>query len=116
MVHMFSLARLACGSARGWATTQLNTRVRLKTELGRSYEEIAQLREEIRLNAARMVRVPAHRRPCHSPAECMSILGLWAARGRSLAQAATVALPSSTAPISANFLEGRIGGSPWWLR
>ncbi|WP_237711957.1 hypothetical protein [Rhodanobacter sp. 115] len=35
--------------------------------------------------------------------------------GRSLAQAATVALPSSTAPISANFLEGRIGGSPWWL-
>ena len=62
MLHVFSLARLACGSARGWAAKQINTRLQLKAELGRCYEEIDQLREEIRIKDARMARIPARRR------------------------------------------------------
>jgi len=88
MLHVLSLARLACSSARGWAAEQIDTRVRLKAELGLCYEEIAQLHEEIRLKDARMARVPAHRRPYYSATERMSILELRAARGWSLQQTA----------------------------
>ena len=76
MLHVLSLARLACGAARGWAAEQINTHVRLKAELERSYEAIAQLRDEVRIKDARMARVPAHRRPYYSATERMSILEL----------------------------------------
>jgi len=69
MLHILSLARLACASARGWAAEQTNTRLRLKAELGRCHEANAQLREELRIKDARMVRVPAHHRPYYSAAE-----------------------------------------------
>jgi len=92
MLHVLSLARLACASARGWAAEQTNTRLRLKAELGRCHEENARLREELRIKDARMVRVPAHRRPYYLAPERMSILELRAARGWSLAQTARVFL------------------------
>ena len=92
MLHVFSLARLACTSARGWAAKQINIHLRTRAELGRCYEEIAQLQEVMRIKDARMTRVPAHRRPYYSPTERMSILELRAARGWSLEQTARVFL------------------------
>ena len=67
---------------------QIDTRVRLQAELGRCYEEIAQLRGEIRIKDAGMARVPARRRPCYPSTERMSILELQAARVWSLEQTA----------------------------
>jgi len=46
--------------------------VRLKAELERGYQEIASLREEIRIKDARMVQIPPHRRPYYPPAERMA--------------------------------------------
>jgi putative transposase len=53
-------------------------------------QEIALLREEIRLKDARMARLPAGQRPHYQPSERLAILELRAARGWSLAQAARV--------------------------
>jgi len=100
MVHVLSLARLACGAARGWAAEQINTRVRLKAELGRCHEEIAHLREEMRIKDARMARAPARRLPYYSATERMSILELRAARGWSLEQTARAFLLAAATVVA----------------
>ncbi len=49
MLHVISLARLACLSARGWAATHANAGVRRQAEQERCPEELALLREEVRI-------------------------------------------------------------------
>jgi len=50
--------------------------------------EVALLREELRINGARMKRMPSHRRPQYSAIERMAILQLRAMRGRNKAETA----------------------------
>jgi hypothetical protein len=40
---------------RGWAANSRNSRIRLKAELDRAQQEIALLREEVRIKHVRMV-------------------------------------------------------------
>jgi transposase InsO family protein len=62
--------------------------VRLRAENDRLEQEMAQLREELRLKDARLSRVPAHERPHYPPVERLAILQLRSARGWSVRQTA----------------------------
>ena len=86
LLHVVALARYATAYTRGWATNSLDGRVILKAENDRLQQEIALLREEIRIKDARMMLITPQRRPHYLPVERMSILELRAARGWSLQQ------------------------------
>ncbi|MBP90676.1 MAG: hypothetical protein CMJ64_28855, partial [Planctomycetaceae bacterium] len=101
MLHVISLAQFATVYTRSWAIDSMNGRVRLKAEKDRQGQEIALLREEIRVKDARMAQINPHRRPHFPPAERMAILELRAARGWSLEQAANTFL--LTAPTVASW-------------
>jgi transposase InsO family protein len=75
-------------STRSWAANNWNTRIRLKAENDRLRQELALVREEMRIKDSRMLRIPAQRRPHYPPTERLSILELRAARAWSLSQAA----------------------------
>jgi len=65
VLHVISLAQFATAYTRSWAACSLNARVRLKAQLDRANQEIALLREEIRIKDARMARIdPNHRSDC----------------------------------------------------
>jgi len=88
ILHVISLAQYATAYTRSWAADSRNARVRLTAERDRLEQELALLREEIRIRDARMTRLPAHRRPQYTPVERMAILELKTARAWSLTQAA----------------------------
>ncbi len=88
MLHVISLAQFAAVYSRSWAADSVNQRVRLKTELECARQQIALLREEVRIKDARMARILPRHRPRYPPSERMAILELRAARGWSLKQAA----------------------------
>lgn len=62
--------------------------MRLQADVDRLQQEVALLGEELRIKNARMLRIPASRRPHYPPTERLAILELRAARGWSLAQTA----------------------------
>lgn len=74
----------------GWAADSSNQQVRLREDLDRANQEIAFLREELRIKDVRLARIEPHRRPHYPPPERMAILQLRAARGWSLEQSARV--------------------------
>ena len=76
IVHVVSLAQHAMAYTRGWAADSLNARVRLKAQLDQATQEIALLREEIRIKNARLARIPAHRRPHDPPTQRLAIFGI----------------------------------------
>ena len=88
VLHVISLAQYATACTRSWAADSRNARMRLTAEKDRLEQELARLREEIRIKDARMARLPAHRRPQDTPVERMAILELTAGRAWSLTQAA----------------------------
>ncbi|MFB3105575.1 MAG: hypothetical protein ACE1ZA_11735 [Pseudomonadales bacterium] len=81
MLHVVSLAQYAAVYTRSWAVDSTNQRVRLKGENDRAQQELALLREELRIKDSRLVRIDAHQRPRYAPVERMAILELKAARG-----------------------------------
>ncbi len=95
VLHVISLAQFSLSHARGWAVDSRNARISLKAKLDRANQEIALLREEMRIQDARMTHLPPHQRPHYPPVERMSILELKAARNWSLAQAARAFLVTS---------------------
>lgn len=90
VLHVISLAQFAAAYTRGWAANSINARMRLRTDRDRVNQELAQLREELRIKDARMARINPHRRPHYPPNERMAILELRAARGWSLEETARV--------------------------
>ena len=88
VLHVISLAQFTLGYTRGWAANSPNSRIRLKAELDRAHQEIALLREEVRIKDVRMAQLAPHRRPYYPPVERMAILQLKAARGWNLEQTA----------------------------
>jgi transposase-like protein len=90
LLHVIALAHYALAYTRGWAAISSNQRVRLAAEVDQLEQEVALLREEIRLKDARLARIPPGERPHYQPSERLAILELRAARGWSLAQTAKV--------------------------
>ena len=88
VLHTISLTQYTIAYARAWAADSANGRLRLKAKLDRANQEIALLREEMRIKDARMKHLPPHQRPHYPPIERMSILELKAVRNWSLAQTA----------------------------
>ena len=88
VLHVISLAQFALAHTRGWAANCPNARIRLKAELDRAKQEIALLREQIRIKDARMASISPQCRPHYPPTERLAILELKAARGWSLEQTA----------------------------
>ncbi|MGH8191676.1 MAG: transposase [Rhodanobacteraceae bacterium] len=85
-----SLATVAAVSTRAWCANSPLARVRMKTELDTANDEIALLREEIRIKDARLAAIEPKQRPLYPPAERLAILELKARRGWSNARAARV--------------------------
>jgi hypothetical protein len=81
VLHVISLARFVMAEVRGWAINSPIARLRLAARLEQAHQEIALLREELRIKDSRMAQIPAHRRPFYMPTERMAILELRAARG-----------------------------------
>ena len=92
ILHTIALAQYALTYSRSWAADSGNQRVRLKAQNDRLTQEVAQLREEIRIKDARMAQIAPKRRPHYPPTERMAILELRATRGWSLEQTAKVFL------------------------
>ncbi len=88
VLHIVSLAQFALAYSRGWAANSPNARIRLRAQLDRAKQENALLREQLRINHARMASIPPNRRPHYSPPERLAILELKSARGWSLEQTA----------------------------
>jgi hypothetical protein len=87
VIHTIALAHYAI-CTRSWAADSRNARIRLKARLDQANQEIAMLREEVRIKDARMTQISPHRRPQYPPTERMAILELKAARAWSLEQTA----------------------------
>jgi len=88
VLHAISLAHFSLTYTRSWAANSWNARIRLKQESDRLRQELALVREEMRIKDSRMLRIPAQRRPHYPPTERLSILELRAARGWSRSQTA----------------------------
>jgi len=90
ILNIISMAYMAMIYVRSAAANSINARVRLQAKFNRANNEIALLKEEIRIKDARMNRISSHRRPYYTCFERMAILELKAARGLSAKQAAKV--------------------------
>ncbi len=88
VLHIISLAHFSITHARGWAAKSVSASVRIAAEKDRLHQEIALLREELRIKDARMSVIAPHRRPRYAPTERLAILEIRAARGWSLKQTA----------------------------
>ena len=88
VLHIISLAHFSITHARGWAAKSVSASVRIAAEKDRLHQEIALLREELRIKDARMSVITPHRRPRYAPTERLAILEVRAARGWSLNQTA----------------------------
>jgi transposase InsO family protein len=95
VLHAISLAQYSLAYVHGWAADSRNAPIGLKAKLDRANQEIALLREEMRIKDARMKHLPPHERPHYPPVERMSILELKSARNWSLSQTARAFLITS---------------------
>jgi putative transposase len=87
-VQAISAAHFSLTFARGVAANSINKRMRLQADVDRLRQEAALLHEELRIKDARMLRIPAQRRPHYPPTERLAVLELRAARARSIAETA----------------------------
>ena len=63
VLHVIGIAQVVLAHARGWAADCANPKVRMQGDLDRAEQEIAILREEIRIKDASMAQLQPHRRP-----------------------------------------------------
>src|SRR5437868_5525308 len=76
LLHVIALAQYALVYTRGWAADSTNQRVRLAASADQLEQEVALLREEIRIKTARMGGIPARQRPYYEPTERLAVLEL----------------------------------------
>ncbi|MCZ6654466.1 MAG: helix-turn-helix domain-containing protein [Planctomycetota bacterium] len=88
MLHVISFAQSALAYSRGWAVNSQVARVRLQAENDQLRQHAALLTEELRIKDARVMRIPAQKRPHYLPIDRMSILEVRAAHGWSMQQTA----------------------------
>ncbi len=82
LLHVVSLAQLALTRTRSWCADSRLARIRLQAYADHLCQELALLREEIRIKDARLGLIPAAERPRYPPALRMAILALRSARWR----------------------------------
>jgi len=63
VLHVISLANFAIVATRGWAANALNPRARQAAEMDRLTNEVALLREELRIKDTRIAKIDPRRRP-----------------------------------------------------
>ncbi len=85
MLNVIGIVRIAMLSGREFLIQEDKPYV---AQAHRLETEIAMLREELRINGARMRRIDPHQRPQYWPTERMAILELRAMRGWSKAETA----------------------------
>ena len=90
MLQVIALAHYAISYTRSWAANGPNERLRLAAKADQLDQEVALLREELRIKDARTAAIPGARRPHYQPTQRLAILELRAARCWSLAQTAKV--------------------------
>jgi len=100
VLNVISLAHFSIVYTRSWAANNRNARIRLKQRNDRLRQEVALLTEQLRIKDARMLRIPAQRRPHYPPTERLAILELRAARGWNVAQTARRLLVTPTTVAS----------------
>ncbi len=61
LLQVIGLAQYATVYTRSWAASSRNARVRLKAENDRLQQEVALLREEIRIKDNRLLRIDPHK-------------------------------------------------------
>ncbi len=88
ILHAIALGRFAVAYTRSWAINSSVKRIRLAARLEHAEQELALLSEENRLLRARILAMPANRRPHYCPTDRFAILELKAARGWTAAAAA----------------------------
>lgn len=88
VIHSVSLAHRAITYSRSFAIDSSIARVRIAGELDRVQNEIALIREELRIKDGRMAKLPPRKRPQYSSQERMAVLELRAARAWNLAETA----------------------------
>jgi hypothetical protein len=76
MLQVIALAQYSLAYSRSWATNSPNDRIRLTAKTDQLHQEVAFLREEIRIKDLRMATIPAPRRPHYRPTERLAILEL----------------------------------------
>jgi hypothetical protein len=81
VVQLAGIAHVALTRTRSWCADSRLARVRLRGRVDVLAQEVALLREELRIKDARLARIPAQQRPRYPPAERLAILALRAARG-----------------------------------
>lgn len=89
VLHVISLARFAVTCARARAANSRSAAARLGARNDQQDQEIALLREELRIKDARMERIPPQKRPHYRQVDRMAILELRADRGWSAKRTAT---------------------------
>ena len=88
VVQLAGIAHVALTFTRSWCADSRLARVRLRGRVDALEQDVALLREELRIKDARLARIPAHERPRYPPPERLAILALRAARGWSGVQTA----------------------------
>ena len=81
VLHAISLAHFTLTFTRSWAANSLNARIRPQQDNDRLRQELALLREEMRIKGSRMLRISAQRRRHGPAAERLAILELRARPG-----------------------------------
>ncbi len=102
LLHVVSMAHLALTRTRSWCADSRVARVRLRAEGDNLRQEVALLREELRIKDARLALIPAAERPRYPPELRMAILALRSARRWSARKAAKAFL--LTAPTIASWM------------
>jgi hypothetical protein len=69
ILHAIATAQFALVHARSWAAESLNPRLRQAVKLDQAKQEIALLKEQMRILNARMESIPPQRRPYYPPTE-----------------------------------------------
>ena len=87
-LHVISLAQFALAHARGRAAYRLDASVRLAAQDDGHRQEVALLREELRIKDIRLARIEPRKRPHYPARERLAILLLRSTRGWSLEQTA----------------------------
>ncbi len=100
LLHVVSLAHLALTRTRSWCADSRIARVRLTAEADHLRQEVALLREEIRIKDTRLALIPAAERPRYPPELRMAILALRSARRWSARRAARAFLLTGPTIIS----------------
>lgn len=90
LINAVSLAHAGITDSRSWCADSPLKRVQLAGQLNQARQEIAMLKEEIRIKDARMAKIQPHQRPFFPPTERLSILALRAVRGWNLEQTARI--------------------------